>query len=899
MSGASPGGIGRLGLSEQTIEGIGLKPMGLQRYWKKRNFEETPEPRGETEAPSGRLKYVIQKHAASRLHYDFRLELDGTLKSWAVPKGPSLDPGQKRLAVHVEDHPLDYAGFEGTIPAKQYGAGTVLLWDRGYWTAIGDPRSGYRKGRLKFRLDGEKLHGVWNLVRMGRPQETDKENWLLIKEKDDDARTGNNSEVTQKLTKSVESGKTLEQIASNSPRVWKSNGQAGKHTRSDPRPHDSRTKQIAGARRASQEKWVPPQLATLADKAPVGDEWVHELKYDGYRILCCVKNGSARLFTRNGLDWTAKLQRIAEATEALPVKSAWLDGEVVALLPDGHISFQALQNAFDTRSETNLVYYVFDLLYLDGFDLRQTALLDRKRALSAIVPNDPSGLVRYSDHITGQGEAVFTQACHQGMEGVISKRTDAVYLAGRNRNWIKVKCSNRQEFVIGGFTDPGGSRKAFGALLLGVYDKQGQFRFAGRTGTGFSERSLKELHKQLMTLEQPRPPFVNPPTGGDARGVHWVRPRLVAEVSFAEWTKEGLLRQAAFQGLREDKPSKTVIKERPEKHRSVRAAPMDDSKIPIRRHVGAARNASQKKEGPGDGPITVAGVTLSHPDRILFPDQGLTKLSLAQYYERVSTWLLPHLKDRPLTLVRCPEGHNKECFYQKHANDRIPDTITRVNISDAKGVSSYMIADSLPAVIGLVQMGVLELHTWGAKRDGVERPDRIILDLDPDPTVPWKSVVEAAQLVRTLLNELELECFVKTTGGKGLHIVLPLQRLHTWDEIKAFSKGLADHLVRLIPDRFIANMSKQKRKGKIYVDYLRNAKGATAIAAYSTRARAGAPVSVPLAWEELSADLRSDHFTMATVPKRLDGLKRDPWRDYFTVKQKLTRKMKASLGVSQ
>jgi bifunctional non-homologous end joining protein LigD len=381
--------------------------------------------------------------------------------------------------------------------------------------------------------------------------------------------------------------------------------------------------------------------------------------------------------------------------------------------------------------------------------------------------------------------------------------------------------------------------------------------------------------------------------------VHWVKPRLVAEVSFAEWTNEGLLRQAAFQGLREDKPSKTVIKERPEKHRSVRAAPMDDSKIPIRRHVGAARNASQKKEGPGDGPITVAGVTLSHPDRILFPDQGLTKLSLAQYYERVSTWLLPHLKDRPLTLVRCPEGHNKECFYQKHANDRIPDTITRVNISDGKGVSSYMIADSLPAVIALVQMGVLELHTWGAKRDGLDRPDRIILDLDPDPTVPWKSVVEAAQLVRTLLNELELECFVKTTGGKGLHIVLPLQRLHTWDEIKAFSKGLADHLVRLIPDRFIANMSKQKRKGKIYVDYLRNAKGATAIAAYSTRARAGAPVSVPLAWVELSADLRSDHFTMATVPKRLDGLKRDPWRDYFTVKQKLTRKMKASLGVSQ
>lgn len=872
--------------------------MGLQQYWKKRNFKETPEPRGASQSPSARLQFAIQKHAASHLHYDFRLELDGTLKSWAVPKGPSLDPHRKRLAVHVEDHPLDYGGFEGIIPPKQYGAGTVLLWDRGYWSAVGDPLVGYRRGRLKFNLHGQKLRGVWNLVRMSARDREGKENWLLIKEKDDEARTGEKSEVTQNHTKSVASGRTIEQIASDHHRVWQSNRSAEKQTDSVSHPQDREMKHLAGARRAPQDKRISPQLATQADEAPVGDEWVHELKYDGYRILCRVKNGAATLVTRNDHDWTTKLQRIADAAAALPVKNAWLDGEVVALMPDGSISFQALQNAFDTRSETNLVYYVFDLLYLDGYDLRRVGLLDRKRALKAIAPSTASELIRYSDHIPGRGEMVFAEACHRGMEGIVSKRTDAVYLAGRNRNWMKVKCGRRQEFVIGGFTEPSGSRLAFGALLLGVYDEQGQFHFVGRTGTGFSDRSLKELHNQLSALKQPRSPFVNPPTGMDARGVHWVKPRLVAEVSFAEWTHEGLLRQAAFQGLRKDKAAKSVIKEGPETSAPVQAASNEASKLPIRRGVPQQNSLSKKNETGSDGLAPVAGVTITHPDRVLFPEQGVTKLSLARYYERVSPWLLPHLNGRPLTLVRCPEGHTKECFYQKHANDTVPDTIGRVKIPEDHGVSWYMTADSLPAVIGLVQMGVLEFHTWGARRGGLDRPDRIIIDLDPDPMVSWKAVMEAAHLVRTLLNELDLTCFVKTTGGKGLHVVLPLRRVHTWDEVKAFSKGLADHLVRLIPDRFIANMSKQKRKGKIYVDYLRNTKGATAIAPYSTRAKSGAPVSVPLEWEELSVNMRSDHFTVANVMTRLEGLKRDPWQDYFTVKQKITGKMKISLEIS-
>ncbi|MEX5219522.1 MAG: DNA ligase D [Nitrospira sp.] len=881
--------------------------MSLQRYWKKRNFTETPEPRGTPQPSSGRLQFVIQKHAASRLHYDFRLELDGTLKSWAVPKGPSLDPAQKRLAVHVEDHPMDYADFEGIIPPKQYGAGTVLLWDRGYWEPIGDAASGYRRGRLKFHLTGKKLRGVWNLVRMSRRSGEDNDNWLLIKENDEEARRGGDGDITLQAD-SVASGRTMEQIAKGRHRVWHSNrsvesgakaATAGKRTkRSSPRRDAIDPAVLPGAAATSQDEWITPQLATLVDHVPEGDDWVHELKYDGYRMLCSIRDGKATLLTRNGNDWTSKLGRIAAAAETLPVKQAWIDGEVVAVMPDGTINFQVLQNAFDVKSDTDLIYYVFDLPYLDGYDLRRVSLLDRKRILESLVNDHPAaGLIRYSDHITGNGSIVFEEACRRGMEGIVAKRADAAYTAGRNRNWVKVKCGRRQEFVIGGFTDPSGSRIAFGALLLGVFDDQGQLRYAGRTGTGFSARSLKALHARLAPLEQKASPFLDPPTGADARGVHWVKPTLVAEVAFAEWTNEGQLRQASFQGLRDDKDARSVVHERP------------DRKIPGEPAAGAGsgrtsrwrkrklqRTAAPKSTSSSTDPSTVAGVTLSHPDRVLYPDQGLTKLALAQYYEQIGAWILPHLEGRPLTLVRCPEGHAADCFYQKHANQTVPDAIGRIKIPEGKKSGTYMVADSLKAVIGLVQMGVLELHTWGAKRDLLDRPDRIIIDLDPDPDVPWKSVIEAAQLVRTLLNELDLECFLKTTGGKGLHVALPLQRVHTWDEIKGFAKAIADHLVRLIPDRFIANMSKQKRKGKIYVDYLRNARGATAVAAYSTRARPQAPVSVPIAWDELSDDVRSDHFTITNVPARLARLRSDPWRDYFTIKQKLTNGMKKALA---
>ena len=553
----------------------------LQRYRRKRNFVNTPEPAGHpsvSRQTAGPL-YVVQKHAATRLHYDFRLELDGTLKSWAVPKGPSLDPSQKRLAVHVEDHPLEYAKFEGVIPPKQYGAGTVLIWDRGTWQPQGNPRDGYRRGVLKFRLDGQKLHGAWTLVRMhGRRddrRDNDKENWLLIKEQDADARKGAAGEVVDSLRNSVESGRDLKDIATKSARIWQSNRSARASTapmsaHSSRAPSSSRPlrsgqdfSSVSGAVKARQPDWIAPQLATLVDRMPTDEGWLHEIKFDGYRLLCRVRNGEARLFTRNGNDWTGKLQNQADAIVRLGMKEAWLDGEAVVFTRDGRSSFQALQNAFDSRFTGTIVYCVFDLLYANGFDLRQTPLIERKRLLASLLHDRPADpVLRYSDHIVGDNQASFEEACRQGLEGLIVKRMDATYKAGRGRSWIKVKCEQRQEFVIGGFTEPAGSRAGFGALLIGYYEN-GQLYYAGKVGTGFTESLLQKLYRMLYVLEQPHPPFVNPPTGYEAKGAHWVSPKLVAEVRFAEWTQEGILRQASFQGLRADKPAKAIGRERP------------------------------------------------------------------------------------------------------------------------------------------------------------------------------------------------------------------------------------------------------------------------------------------------------------------------------------------------
>ena len=897
-------------------------PEKLQQYRKKRNFRQTSEPPGgRSPSQSGSsLHYVIQKHAASRLHYDFRLELDGTLKSWAVPKGPSLNPSDKRLAVHVEDHPMEYADFEGIIPPRQYGAGTVMVWDRGEWIPDGDPRAAYEKGHLKFTLAGEKLQGRWALVRMGGSRNRDGKDWLLMKERDAAVHAGASADSTLALSKSVKSGMTMNEIAAARPAEWRSDRAS---SRSDAvarplraKPAHAHAEERRSPIKADREResapcpeWMPPQLATLVEGVPEGEGWFFELKYDGYRMLCRIDQGAARLYSRSGREWTAKLTGQADAAARLGVVNAWLDGEIVAVAADGTMSFQALQNAFDGARDGRLVYFVFDLIFLDGVDLRGRSLDERKRKLAALLAGQPNDSpLRYSDHIGGQGRAVLEDACRRGLEGLIAKRADGKYLQGRNRNWVKLKCRRRQEFVIGGFTDPSGSRRGFGALLLGVYEKEQDRRFVyvGRVGTGFSETRLSQLHRTLQEIEQPRPPFADPPTGWDAKGVHWVEPKLVAEVRFAEWTQEGQLRQAAFLGLRNDKPAHAIVREAPVPAQTiVRETPVHSDEMPRMEKDKSAsdgrdhhrKKRSNRRQSGASASLTVAGVQISHPNRVLYADDGITKLELARYYERVADWILPHVQGRPLTLVRCPEGHETGCFYQKHVTEQVHEAIDRVEVEEADGTACYMAANTPAALVALAQLGVLELHTWGARQDGLDRPDRMILDLDPAPDVPWKDVVEAARLMKTLLDELKLKSFVKTTGVKGLHVVVPLQRRHSWDEVKGFSKALAGHMARTIPARFTDNMSKRARKGKVYIDYLRNGQGATAVSAYSTRAKPGAPISVPLTWDELTPSVRSDQFTLRNIWERLDKPTKDPWVGHMNIRQHLTTNMMIRLGI--
>jgi bifunctional non-homologous end joining protein LigD len=620
---------------------------------------------------------------------------------------------------------------------------------------------------------------------------------------------------------------------------------------------------IQGARKSRLPDFVAPQLATLVDHVPQGDDWLHEIKLDGYRILCRISNGRISLITRNRQDWTQRLSFLAQAAPELAVDSALLDGEVVALNENGTTNFQLLQNSLSAHTSDNLAYYVFDLLHLDGNDLMQLPLLTRKEALAEILKaKSSSSVIRYSEHWLGQGDRLYEEACRSGLEGVISKRADQPYRSGRGRDWVKTKCVQNQEFVIGGFTDPAGSRAGLGALLVGVHDERGRLVYAGKVGTGFSGQSLTELRKRLDPLVSNATPFVNPPRGAEARGVHWVRPELIGAVSFAEWTSDNMLRHPSFQGLREDKPP-----------------------VEITREHASANNSHSSTPG---GSVGIAGVKLTHADRILFPQQGITKRELALYFEQIADWILPHVAGRPLTLVRCPEGHNKQCFYQRHVTDSASEWIRPVPIKEKGKLVNYVAVDRLEGLIALVQMGVLELHTWGSTIDHVDRPDRLIFDLDPDPEISWEPLKQAAQSLRAYLAELGLASFVKTTGGKGLHVVVPLIPKIDWDTAKEFSKQVAQHMVHQAPDRYTATMSKAKRQGKIYIDYLRNAKTATAVSAYSTRARAGAPVSMPLRWDELGTDIRGDSFNLRNTPERLSRLRKNPWHDYETARRAIT-----------
>lgn len=826
----------------------------LSSYRQKRNFELTPEPQGKSRLAGKQLRFVVQKHAARRLHYDFRLELNGVLKSWAVPKGPSLDPSDKRLAVHVEDHPLDYADFEGVIPPKQYGAGTVIVWDRGQWLPESDPVESYRAGKLKFQLKGEKLTGGWTLVRTRLKGSADKEQWLLIKERDAAARPAAQFDVTQALPDSVKARQARAATA-------------------EKRLDNASALQLAslsGAKKSALPKQLTPQLATLVGSAPEGDSWSYEVKFDGYRLLARVSGNEVNLYTRNGHDWSTKLPAQVRAIKQLELDSAWLDGEIVVLEKNGAPSFQALQNAFDTEDTQHIQLFLFDLPYLNGYDLRATPLHERRAALRWILDNNRSPALRFSEDFVERPHHILAAACKLSLEGVIGKQRDAPYVSGRSKTWIKLKCRQRQEFIVGGFTAPQGSRSAFGALLLGIHDADGNLRYAGRVGTGFDAKLLRSTYAKLQPLKVSKSAFVNPPRGRMAQGVQWVRPTLVAEVSFAQWTADGIVRQAVFHGLRLDKPARQIGRE-------------ETDRVDV-----------QKKSQPGrqTGGDSVAGVAITHPDRVIDPLSGVTKIELARYYEAVAVWLLPHLKARPVALLRAPEGIDGEQFFQKHMAQL---AIPKVRILDVKldpGHAPLMVVDSIAALVGATQMGTIELHTWNATATSIERPDRMVFDLDPDPSLPWSRMVEAAHLTKALLDELSLQSFLKTSGGKGLHLVVPLVRRHSWESVKRFSQAVAEHLAATIPARFSAKMGPKNRIKKVFVDYLRNRRGASTVAAYSARARPGIAVSTPIYWDELAQLKGSDYWTIRNINGRLENLKNDPWHQYPQTRQSLSRAAK-------
>jgi bifunctional non-homologous end joining protein LigD len=882
--------------------------VALDVYRKKRKFGVTPEPRGRKEKRSGN-RYVIQKHAARQLHYDLRLELDGVMKSWAVTRGPSLDPGEKRLAVHVEDHPVEYNTFEGTIPQGEYGGGTVMIWDRGHWTPEGDPHKGLAKGHLTFDLDGEKLHGRWHLVRLrARPKER-RDNWLLIKSKDEAARGPRGKDILEEEPLSVATGRSMDEIAEGKgkKRVWHSDRDAkkapAKQKASVSKPAAMpRARAKAATKTSAQKKssrtahdrlpgFVPPSLATLHSDAPCGGEWLHEIKYDGYRIQARLDRGKVRLLTRKSLDWTHRFKPVAAAIAALPVETALLDGELVVENDKGISSFSLLQTDLKDGRGDRLVYYVFDLLYLDGRDLTGEPLVARKAALQRLLKaTGKNGRIRYAEHFIEDGSVILKHACGLDLEGVVSKRKDAPYRSGRSENFIKSKCHNAQEFVVAGYSPASADPHAVGALTVAVHDN-GELRYAGRVGTGYTHKTARELWRRLKSLKIDKPPLALP-KDERRKDVIWVKPQLVIEAEYRGVTHGNVLRQASFKGLREDKPAREVVREVPVApaamtqrqavRKSARTMAKSRNKAPAK--TQPAKPAATRAEASARSAADVGNVHLTHPDRVYWVDVGVTKEDLAEYYVSVWDWMAPHVVDRPLALVRCPGGTKGQCFFQKHIADNVKDSPLRHAVDGKE--HDVIAVEKLEDVVTLVQSGTLEIHTRGSRLQKLELCDRIVFDLDPGDGVSWQEIVAAAREVRERLEAVKLKSFAKLSGGKGIHVVVPVAGAD-WDTTKNFSQRIALGMAADSPQRYVGKMTKALRKGKIFIDYFRNTREATSVAPYSTRARPGAAVSAPLSWEELGRTTSAADFTVLNLKKLF---KQDPWADIGKVRQKLPNK---------
>ncbi|MCZ4346504.1 DNA ligase D [Devosia neptuniae] len=841
----------------------------LKDYQAKRDFTKTQEPSGQSAVAAGGNRFVVQKHDATRLHYDFRIELDGVLKSWAVTKGPSDNPSDKRLAVRVEDHPLAYGDFEGTIPADEYGGGTVMLWDQGTWEPIGDPHEALEGGDLKMRLHGQRMKGEWVLVHMkGRDTKRKsgpaRQNWLLIKHRDEQAR--NEGTLTTRFTRSVSTGRDMAEIAKGlkPKKTTKTKADAVWHSDPDKAVDNPAPNMPKSGKSGQLPEFRPPQLATLSSEVPEGNDWVFEMKYDGYRCQAAIAGDQVRLFTRNGKDWTDQFATIVPPLSRITKGTALIDGELCAFDSKGRTDFSTLKQRLSDGGP--LTFFAFDLIEENGEDTAKLKLTERKRRLEALLGTiDTSSLVQLSTHVTGNGQKVLDALCRENHEGIIAKQADAPYRSDRNRNWLKIKCARRQEFVIAGWS-PSSKKKTFASLLLGTWD-DGKLTYRGRVGTGFSVDVAEELQRQLDSRSRKTSPFAQVPKP-IARNARWITPELVAEIGYAEFTPDGILRHPSFLGLREDKSAKDVTLEKP-----------------TDRPETAALNAKA-----GIAAADKAAVRLTSPDRVVYPGQGVTKAELVAYYAAVAERMLPYVANRPLSLLRCPQGRAKYCFFQKHDTGGFPDAMKSLLITEKDGSKEdYFYIDDLAGLIAGTQMNVLEWHLWGSRNKDVKKPERIIFDIDPDEGLGFADVRAAATDIRDLLNALGLKSYPLVSGGKGVHVIAPLTPRVAWPEVKAFCKGLAQRLADDQPDRYIATMSKAKRKGKLFIDYLRNERGSTAIAPWSSRSREGAPAAVPVSWDELQNVKSANQFTLAAAAERASEA--DPWTDYFEITQSITKPM--------